>query len=63
VSRIIRRGHLLLVAAFGKRLDVGTPLTLDNRSPQTRAQKKAAEKEADWARLNAMMQGWDRPRR
>lgn len=63
MSRIIRRGHLLLVAAFGKRLDVGTPLTLDTTSPKTRAQQKAAEKEADWARLNAMMQGRDRPHR
>ena len=63
MSRVIRRAHLVLVAAFGRRLDVGAQPTLDSRSPQTRAQKKAAEKEADWARLNAMMQGWDRPRR
>lgn len=60
MTRIVR--HLRLIAAYGKRLDVKEP-TKQDQKPMTRAQQKAAEKEADWARLNAMMQGWNRPHR
>lgn len=59
MTRIIR--HLRLIAAHGKRLDVPEPTAKDQK-PQTRADQKAAQKAADWARLEALL-GRDRPRR
>jgi hypothetical protein len=59
MTRLVR--HLRLIAAHGRRLDVQEP-TKQDQKPQTRADQKAAQKAADWARLEALL-GRDRPRR